>query len=337
MTLRTLAAELRSGGIGVSLAVMRVLRGSHRAAFLAAGIESGLFARLAAGPVSLERLAADLGVAAGMEDGLAAWLDAAVAAGILRREPAGWALHGLARRLVRPEHDPAAALVVEAAALHHRLIRESPARWRDGRRLTLADQDGALVARSSRMLEPWGCEAVDMVVPARGPVRLLEIGCGSGVYVAYAARRNPELTALGLELQPEVAAVAAAAMARAGLAGRVRIETGDVMRMSAAAEWDVATLQNNINYFPPDRRVAVLSHVRGCLRAGGRVLVTVLCRDAEGGGDVLDLWGAMTAGCGRLPTRDELVAQLGAAGFVRVGARAPIPGQRFVACVGHVP
>ena len=54
---------------------------------------------------------------------------------------------------------------------------------------------------------------------------LLEIGCGSAVYIRPAAARNPELIAVGLGLPPEVAA-----MARGNL----------------------ASLHNNIYYFPVD-------------------------------------------------------------------------------------
>jgi 4-hydroxy-2,2'-bipyrrole-5-carbaldehyde O-methyltransferase len=45
--------------------------------------------------------------------------------------------------------------------------------------------------------------------------------------------------------------------------------------------------------------------------------------------EVLNLWGALTAGCGRLPDRDEMAAQLRAAGFSRVRIRRLIPGERF--------
>src|SRR5262245_46344298 len=79
----------------------------------------------------------------------------------------------------------------------------SPARLGRQRRFTLADQQGDLIARSSRLAEPFICEAVDEVLPPRGRVRLLEIACGSAAYIRYAAARNPELTALGLELQPD--------------------------------------------------------------------------------------------------------------------------------------
>src|SRR5437867_2674560 len=231
-----------------------------------------------------------------MRDGLEAWLRVGVGLGELRAGPSGYGLRGaLARKLTDPRHDAAAALVEEAARLHSVWLLESPARLRAGRRFTLADQDGRLVARSSRLVEPFVCEAIDDVVPRAGPVRLLEIGCGSAVYIRHAAGRNPELTALGLELQPEVAALAAENVSAWGLARRVAIEAGDVMARAAEAAFDLATLHNNIYYFPVEDRMRVLRHVRAFLGPGGRLLLTTLCQGKGVGVDILDRWAATTA------------------------------------------
>ena len=46
--------------------------------------------------------------------------------------------------------------------------------------------------------EPGDGPVVDSVIPARGPCRLLEVGCGSGAYISGACERTPELEALGL-------------------------------------------------------------------------------------------------------------------------------------------
>src|SRR5262245_57890489 len=263
-----------------------------------------------------------------MRDGLEAWLGLGVTLGVLRRGPQGYSLRGmLAKSLARPESDAAAAFVEEVARLHNHLIIETPARLRQQRRFTLADQQGDLIARSSRLAEPFICEAVDEVIPTRGRIRLLEIGCGSAAYVRYAAARNPELTALGLELQPDVAELAAGNIAEWNLGARVVIETGDVLQRPPKPVFDIATLHQNIYYFPVDRRVSVLRHVRGFLKPGGRLLLTTYCRGRVLGAALLDLWGATTAGCGRLPTTAEMMSQLEEAGFRQVTRRSLIPGE----------
>jgi tRNA G46 methylase TrmB len=89
-------------------------------------------------------------------------------------------------------------------------IGRRPTMLRGGRRFKMSDQDGTIVARSSRVLEPFVFAMVYDLVPFRGAMRVLDVGCGSGVYILRASGRNPELTALGLELQPAVAEFACA-------------------------------------------------------------------------------------------------------------------------------
>src|SRR5262249_30524296 len=203
---------------------------------------AGLFATAASAPRRWARRAGELRPALSMRDGLEAWLGLGVTLGVLRRGPQGYRLRGmLSKSLARPESDAAAAFVEEVARLHSHLIIETPARLRQQRRFTLADQQGNLIARSSRLAEPFICEAVDEVIPTRGRIRLLEIGCGSAAYIRYAAARNPELTAVGLELQPDAAALARDNVARWKLTDRVTIEVGDVLQRAPEAVFDVAT------------------------------------------------------------------------------------------------
>jgi 4-hydroxy-2,2'-bipyrrole-5-carbaldehyde O-methyltransferase len=334
MRLRTMLDMLRSGRLGLLLATSRAMRASYRLAFLAAAVESGILARLARGPATLD----DLGVAPAMRDGLEAWLGLGVWLGELRRTPDGWTLRSrLARRLADPAHDPAAAMVQEAGWLHPRWIFETPRRAREGRPFSLGDQDGALVARSSRVLEQIVGDAVDDVVPPDGTPRLFEIGCGTGIYMKRAADRNRALTAVGLELQADAAALARENVARWGLADRVAVEVGDVRQRPPRAEFELATLHNNIYYFAVAERVALLRHVRGFLRPGGRLLVTTVCLGPGVAVDILNVWGAMTEGCGRLPAPDELSDQLRAAGFTRVSRRSLIPNDSFYAFVADAP
>jgi SAM-dependent methyltransferase len=335
MKLATLFTMARSGRLGLLLSTTGTMRGSYRLAFLAALVESGLLPILANGPVPLDRIVTELGAHPTMRDGLEAWLDLGVWLGELRRKRDGYGLRSrLARRLADPAHDAGAAIVQEAGTLHHRLITETPRRLRDGTWFTLGDQDGGLVARSSRLLEPIVGEAVDAAVPTHGPLRLFEIGCGTGVYIRRAAARNAELTAVGLDLQADAAALGRANVAAWNLAGRVAIEVGDVRARSPHADFDLATLHNNIYYFPVAERVALLQHVRAFLAPGGRLLLTTLCLGPGVAVDILNLWGAMTTGCGRLPAPDEMTAQMEQAGFSGVRRTSLIPRSSFYAFVG---
>jgi SAM-dependent methyltransferase len=338
MRWRTAVEVLRSGQSGALVHTLRLATPFYRLVWLVAAFRAGLLARLAGGPVSFEELAGESTSDAADHDWLRTWLALGVRVGELRLDGGAYALRGfLARRLARPENDAIAAILEEIATLHHTLVLETPERMRQGRRFTLADQDGVLVARSSPLVRPFVHEAIDEVVPRRGACRLLEVGAGSGTYIRYAAERNAELTALGVELQPEVAELANANLRRWGIAARAQVDEGDVRDLAPEAVFDVVTFHNNIYYFPVSERVALLRHACAFLKPGGALLLTTAC---SGGGPVaicLDVWSAGTERCGRLPAPEELVAQLREAGLVEARARNLVPGDRFHAFFARRP
>ena len=141
--------------------------------------------------------------------------------------------------------------------------------------------------------------------------------------------RNPSLTALGMELQPAVAEMARTNLRSWGLEGRIKVEDGDFRAKSYGEEFDIATLYNNIYYFPVEDRVALFERV-SFLRPGGFLLLTTCCQGGSLGVEALNLWGAATNGAGRLPAEEELVNQLRQAGYSTIKIRNLIPGDRFV-------
>jgi SAM-dependent methyltransferase len=335
MRLATLIGWLRSGELPLLLRTGRLVAPVYRANFLAAAARSGLLRLLAAGPAPAARIAKELGIPEDGTGALEEWLAVGVRLRELARGPQGYALRGrLAKSFARPERDAVLAFLEEGVSLHPRLLAEAPALLRAGRTLTLADQEGEMIARSSRILEPVVREAIDEALPERGALRLLEVGCGSGVHVRYAAERNPELSALCLELQPAVAERARENLRAWGLAARAEVRTGDVRGLEPRPEFDLVTLHNNVYYFRVEDRVALLATMRRWLRPGGRILLTTACRGGALGAQLLSLWGALTEGCGRLPDPTELVAQLVGAGFHDASARKLAPDgsfQRFLA------
>ncbi|MDD2902521.1 MAG: methyltransferase domain-containing protein [Syntrophales bacterium] len=324
----------KSGQLKLPMRLMRLMQPVYQAAFLAAAAKQGILRRLAAGPVTLAQLAEDFASDPQSVEALEAWLQVGVKTGELQLDRQGYSLRGkLARDLALEQNDAWVAFLEEGVSLHFNLLRELPERLREHRPFTLADQDGELIARSSRLLEPLVFEAIDGVVPSQGQLRLLEVGCGSGTYIHYAAQRNPELEARGIELQLEVAEMARRNLEAWGLASRANVETGDLRDFSPDPIYDVATLHNNIYYFPTAERVAVLAHLKGFLKPGGRLLLTTSCRGNSIVNGLLNLWGAATVGCGPLPLPTEMQAQLHQAGFKAVTAKKLYPFETYFAFV----
>jgi len=331
MAIKPFFMLFRKGQLSAFLSIGSLLKPFYKLVFLAAAKEGGFLDQLSDGPVQFERLAQDHCCDQKAREALEAWLQVGLRLGLLDLGPRGYALKGLAKKLALPQNDAALAMIQEVAGLHYKLIADTPGRLRDGELWSLDDQDGEIVARSSRILEAFQTEGIDRTFPATGAARLLEIGCGSGFYIQYAAARNPFLTALGLELQPEVAAMARRNILAWGLGTRVEIEAGDIRERAPSERFDIVTLYNNIYYFPVEERVALLLHVRQFLKPDGFLLLTTCCQRGSLGVEVLNLWGAATTGSGRLPTAEEMVSQLHQAGFTAVEPISLIPGDKFYA------
>ncbi len=321
----------RDGRLSALVGATAELKSFYKLTYLAAAGESGLLNRLASGPANLDSLAEFYAIDSRDREALEAWLQFGVRLHLLTLGPRGYALHGLAKKLARSQNDPVLAMVEEVVGLHHKLITGTIPKLRAGQLWTLADQDGEFIARSSRILEAFQSEMIRSTFPPRGAPRLLEIGCGSGIYLRHAAERNPSLTALGLELQSPVAEMARTNLRQWGLESRVKVETGDIRAKMPDEPFDIATLYNNIYYFPVEERVALLGHIASFLRPGGFLLLTTCCQGGSLGAEALNLWGAATCGAGRLPAEDELVAQLREAGYRMVETKNLLPGDRFVA------
>lgn len=321
----------RDGRLSALLGATAGLKSFYRLTYLAAAGEAGLLNRLASGPATLDSLAEFYAGNGRGREAFGAWLQVGARLGLLSYGPRGFSLRRLAKKLARPENDPVLAMVEEVVELHHKLITGTIPKLRVGELWSLADQNGELIARSSRVLEPFQAEIIQSTFPERGRLRLLEIGCGSGVYLRYAAQRNASLTAVGVELQPEVAEMARNNLRAWGLEQRMKIESGDIREKKPDEPFDIATLYNNVYYFPVEERVRLLEHVGSFLRPGGFLLLTTLCQGGSLGAEVLNLWGAATRGTGRLPAEDELIGQLGEAGYRTVKTKNLIPGDRLVA------
>jgi len=322
---------LRSAVSGRGISFLRLagpMNQFFRLSFLSTLIAEGIHARLAGGPVPLDALLEDFGGPANRE-ALASFLRMGVELKELRLGPGGYSLRGrLSKALVKPENDALAALLHEVVLLSHETLTRSPALMRQGKGFPFPERYGPLIARSSRVLEDLVGAVVDQVVPVRGPCRLLEVGCGCGVHIQRACRRNPALQAVGLELQEDVARFAQENMAAWGLDGRVEIRRVDVRAYRPAEPFDLVTLHNNIYYFPADARGELASRLKTMLRPGGRLVLTTGCQGGSPLMEYLNLHCIMTDGLAALPDPEPFADELRRAGYDPV-VRTPLLPRRM--------
>jgi SAM-dependent methyltransferase len=334
MSIQPILTLIKKRQLVTAIRVNALFKPFYKLSYLAAAKNCGLLDLLAKDSMSFEALADVYCQDAKAREALEAWLHLGFRLRVIHLDNKGYSLKGLARKLSRPENDATLALAQEVAKLHHNLILETPEKLRAGSLWQLNDQDGELTARSSRALEAFLTTAIDRTFVKRGPVKLLEIGCGSASYIKYAAEKNSSLHAVGLELQPRVAEVARSNIQEWGLMSRVEIEICDVRDKVPVPEFDYVTLHNNIYYFPVGERIALLEHVRKFIKPGGFLLLTTCCQGGNLGIEALNLWGAATATAGRLPSIGEMERQLRAAGYGQIETFGLIPGDKFYAFKG---
>ena len=75
-------------------------------------------------------------------------------------------------------------------------------------------------------------------IPADPGSRVLELGSGAGVASLCLAARVPSVDVAGVEIDPDLVALANENAVRNGVSGRVRFEAADVLRKDHAASFD---------------------------------------------------------------------------------------------------
>jgi len=337
MRFKTAGSLIARGQSALMMSMLRTSTEFYRASFVSAALSGGVYAAFRKERATLDQLAERLNNVTNL-DGLRSWLDLGVSLGELKRTGEEYRIAGkLSRALLDPANDAYQAMLQEIVRNHYGYVMNAPAKLREHGWFPFDEEPGELVARSSRISEPFIFEAVDDAVPRRGAFDLLEVGCGSGTYIRHACSRNPGLRAVGLELQAKVAEGARRNIRDWGLQDRAEIVHCDVRAYRNDRRFDLVTFHQNIYYFPRADRIALARLVLGLLKPGGSVLLTTLGQGGGPAGQAVGIWVATTRGYGPLPDPDELCGQLQEAGFVGVKKKRLVPFESFWAFFGTKP
>ncbi len=139
----------------------------------------------------------------------------------------------------------------------------------------------------------WRSRALDAVHPPEDG-SAVDLACGTGDFAIELLRRFPRLSVTGVDLTPEMLAVARRKCAGAGAA--VRFVEGDAQRLSAIADAsaDLVVCAFGFRNFPD--KAKALAECRRALRPSGELLVLELFRPGSRAvGALVSLWLALVA------------------------------------------
>jgi ubiquinone/menaquinone biosynthesis C-methylase UbiE len=157
------------------------------------------------------------------------------------------------------------------------------------------------------------------------PIRVLDVGCGTGVFASRVRAALPAARVWGVDLVPDMLQKGAPRWQRH--AGDVQPVQGDSERLPFADDaFDFVTCANSFHHYPHQDRAVLEMH--RVLRPGGRLLVIDGYRDAPWGWFVYDVCVAGVEGSVHHASARrfrELFAQAGLRAVAQRVFRGPAP------------
>lgn len=128
-------------------------------------------------------------------------------------------------------------------------------------------------ARSMGTLMSAPAEYLAELVAQRkpGPICVLDIAAGHGLFGIAIAKKNPQARIVALDWQA-VLQVARENAAHAGVADRYELLPGDAMQIDYGSGYDVVLITNFFHHFDRPACVGVMHKIERCLNPGGLAL-----------------------------------------------------------------
>jgi 2-polyprenyl-3-methyl-5-hydroxy-6-metoxy-1,4-benzoquinol methylase len=108
-------------------------------------------------------------------------------------------------------------------------------------------------------------------IPATGPLKVLDIAAGHGLFGITIAQRNPEAEIVALDWAA-VLEVAKENAAKAGVASRYSTIAGSAFDAEFGSGYDVVLITNFLHHFDPPTNEAALRKVYAALKPGGQAI-----------------------------------------------------------------
>ncbi len=256
--------------------VFETLTAYQRSAALRTAIELDLFRVIGEGPVDAASLARRCGAS---ERGVRILCDFLTVMGLIAKE--GFTYRHTATSALFLDPNSPTCLAATAQFLSNPVLKEPY------ERLTEIVRSGRTVLEGQGSVEPenpvWvefahsmapmmgpmaGPLGAIVLAERRGPMRVLDIAAGHGLFGIEVAKQNPEASVVALDWAP-VLGVARENARRAGVDGRYETLPGSAFEVEFGGPYDIALLTNFLHHFDPPTCIGLLRKVRNALKPGG--------------------------------------------------------------------
>ncbi len=122
------------------------------------------------------------------------------------------------------------------------------------------------------MMMPAQAIADILNVAAAGPIKVLDIAAGHGIFGIVIAQRNAQAEIVAVDWAG-VLTVATENAAKMGVAARHKALPGDAFTVDFGTGYDIALMTNFLHHFDTPTCTALLKKVAGSLKPGGRIAV----------------------------------------------------------------
>jgi ubiquinone/menaquinone biosynthesis C-methylase UbiE len=139
---------------------------------------------------------------------------------------------------------------------------------------TVAEENPVWVefARSMAPMMVPAAHAIADLVAGSGPLKVLDIAAGHGLFGITIAQRNPQAEIVAVDWG-SVLAVATENARAANVHDRHHRLPGDAFKVEFPSDIDVALVTNFLHHFDPSTCTAFLAKIHRALKPGGRVVV----------------------------------------------------------------
>jgi 2-polyprenyl-3-methyl-5-hydroxy-6-metoxy-1,4-benzoquinol methylase len=318
---------------------MRDWQAFVRMHFVYAALESGLLAALST-PSSRDDLIQKLNVK--RPEILEALLDVGLSAKELAYKNGSYRIKGKRSRAVIGKEGDLLAAMIQANVTYYSSVYRNVAERMHGASLgDELEKIGEVVARFSKIAEPLLRHFTTLIVSKKKSLRVLDVGCGSGVFLQSIFHANSNATGIGIDIDVAVVEQARQNIEQWGLSHKFRIIAGDICSPpeGIGGSFDLITLYNVLHYFTPEKRVELLQTLRSMLSSDGIVGIATFLRSKgkDLGAANLNMVNSSLRGLAPLPDLIEMTTELKEGGLNRIKTKRLIPGSTFYGIVAGNP